>query len=87
MASSSGSTSAWQTMMQLTPISSAAADHVRLVAADHDAARVGEHQVLPAGGQGDGDLTGDHVPHLAALVENFALQHGEQVVHRDLAAP
>ena len=61
------------------------ADHVRLVAADHDAARVGEHQVLPAGGQGDGDLTGDHVPHLAALVENFALQHGQQVVHRDLA--
>ena len=61
------------------------ADHVRLVAADDDAVGIGELQILPSGRQGHGDLTGDHVLHLAALVEDLALQHGQQVVHRQLS--
>ena len=62
-------------------------DHVRLVTADHDAVGVGEHQILPAGGQGDGDLAGDHVPKLLSLVEDLALQHRQQVENRHLPQP
>ena len=61
------------------------ADHIRLVAADDDAVGVGEHQVLPSGGQRHGDLTGDHFPKLHILVEDLALQHGQQVVDRHLS--
>ena len=60
------------------------ADHIRLVAADHDAIRRGEQQVLPPGRQGDGHFAGDLVPQLAALVEDPALQNGQQVVHRHM---
>ena len=61
------------------------ADHVRLVAADDDAVGIGEFQILPAGGQGHGDLAGDHVLQLAALIEDLALQHRQQVVDRQLS--
>ena len=57
-------------------------DHVRLIAADHDAVRRGKQQVFPSRRQGDGDLAGDLIPDLAALVEDLSLQNGEQVIDR-----
>ena len=60
------------------------ADHVRLVAADHDTVRRGEQQVLPPSGQGDGHLTGDLVPELAALVKDTGLQNRQQVIYGDM---
>ena len=58
------------------------ADHVRLVAAQHDALPGMEQQVLPALGQGDGDLPGDGVGVFPRVVENFALQDGDGVEQR-----
>ena len=60
------------------------ADHVRLVAADHDAVRPGEDEVFAARRQGDGDLAGDLVGVLAPGVEDAPLQHGEEVVDRNV---
>ena len=60
------------------------ADHIRLVTADHDAVRPGEGQVFTACGQGDGDLTGDLVGILAPGVEDAPLQHGEEIIDRDV---
>ena len=57
-------------------------DHVRLIAADHDAVWRGKQQVFPSRRQGNGDLAGDLIPDLAALVEDLSLQNGEQVIDR-----
>ena len=43
--------------------------------------------MLPSGGQGDGHLAGDLLPHLAALVEDLSLQHGEHVVNGHILNP
>ena len=59
-------------------------DHIRLVTADHDAVRRGEQQILPAGGQGYRYLTGNFVPKLAALVDDLALQNGQQIEYRHI---
>ncbi len=60
------------------------ADHIQLLAADDNAVRMGKHQVLPVRGQGDGHCTGDGVLDLTAAVEHMALQHGQQIVHRNV---
>ena len=59
-------------------------DHVRLVAAQYDALPGMEQQILPALGQGDGDLPGDGVGVFPCVVENFALQDGDGVEQRYL---
>ena len=61
------------------------AQHLRLVAADQNDVPVREHQVLPPGGQGNGHDAGDLLPQLRTFVEDLALQHGQQVVHRNVS--
>ena len=55
------------------------AHHIRLVAADHDGLPAAEEQVVAALGQGDGHGAADGVGGLAAVVEDAALQHADQV--------
>ena len=59
-------------------------DHLRLITANHNAVLLGEHQVFTTGRQRNGDLTGDTVLHLTALIEHTTLQNGEQVVDGDI---
>ena len=59
-------------------------DHVRLVAAEHNALPGMEQQILPALGQGNRDLAGDGVGAFSRIVENFALQNGDGVEQRHL---
>ena len=54
-------------------------DHLRLVAADHHGFMVLEQQFLPALGQGDDDLAAHGIHLLSGLIEELALQHGEDV--------
>ena len=60
------------------------ADHLRLVTADDNAVLVGEHEIFPAGGQGDDHLAGDDILQLTAFVEYLALQNRQQIEHGDL---
>ena len=57
------------------------ANHIRLLAADHNALRMRKHQVLPVRRQSNGHRTRDGVFDLAAAVEHMALQHREKIVH------
>ena len=59
------------------------ADHIGLMAADYDGILLVEQKVIPALGQGDGDLTGDHVGVFTGLVEYLALQGGQDVKQRN----
>ena len=60
------------------------ADHVRLAAAEDDAVRAVEQQVLTVLGQGDGHGAADAVHQLAAVAHNAALDDAEQVEKGDL---
>ena len=58
------------------------ADHIRLVAADDDALGLLEQELFPPLGQGDDHLAGDQVRVAAHIVEDLALQGGDDVEER-----
>ena len=58
------------------------ADHLRLMAAEDNGLFLVKQQILPAHGQGDGDLAGDGIGAFAGGVEHFALQHAQHIKQR-----
>ena len=60
------------------------ADHVRLMAAKHNALLFLEQQILPALGQGNGHFTGNGVRVFSGLVEDPSFQNGQDIEQRHL---
>ena len=59
-------------------------DHIRLIAAQHDAVGIVKKQRFAALRQRNGDVSGYAVEQLRVLVEYLALQHAEDIAQRNI---